>query len=148
MTRSTVVRLFVVGLVLAVAGLALVVVAVAIGLGNEVLIMDGPDVIGIRPGQLSATLVGAAALATGLWIAATIAVVIAWVGAIINTASLPSKTWLVIQLVVGLLGFPFVAVLAYLIGRPEEAQPGSAGPVETARPAAADPWTSSHSATR
>ena len=35
-----------------------------------------------------------------------------WIGAIVNTADLPSKTWLVVELVLGLLGFAFVGVLA------------------------------------
>ena len=65
------------------------------------------------------------------------AIVVAWVGAIINTASLPSKTWLVIQLVLGLLGLPFVAVLAYVVGRPE-ATAHERGPVGPAQPATPD----------
>ena len=66
-----------------------------------------------------------------MWMAATVAVLVAWVGAIINTASLPSKTWLVIELVLGRLGLPFV-VLAYVVGRPEATaydrrRPGTTG---------------------
>ena len=65
------------------------------------------------------------------------AIVVAWVGAIINTASLPSKTWLIIELVLGLLGLPFVAVLAYVVGRPEASDHGQA-PVGPAQPSTTD----------
>jgi hypothetical protein len=124
MTRSTIVRLFIGSLIGAGAGIALFVIAAALGFGDKVLIMNGPDVVGIRPGALSATMIITAGLACLLWFAATVAVVVAWVGAIINTANLPSKTWLAIQLVLGLLGLPFVAVLAYVVGRPDATAPG------------------------
>ena len=120
MTRSTILRLFVGGLIAAVLGGALFTVAAAVGLGSEVLIMNGPDVVGLRPGALSATMIVTAGVALLLWTGATVAIVVAWVGAIINTANLTSKTWLVIELVIGLLGLPLVAVLVYLVGRPEE----------------------------
>ena len=120
MTRSTILRLFVGSLIAAVVGGALFTIAAAVGLGNEVLIMNGPDVVGLRPGALSATMIITAGAAFLLWTGATVAVLVAWVGAIINTANLPSKTWLAIELVIGLLGLPFVAVLVYVVGRPKE----------------------------
>ncbi|HZA74457.1 MAG TPA: hypothetical protein VE476_16310 [Propionibacteriaceae bacterium] len=137
MTRSVIVRLFVGSLIGAGVGTALFVLAAAVGIGDEVLIMNGPDVVGIRPGALSTMMIVTAGLASLLWMAATVAVVVAWVGAIINTASLPSKTWLAIELVLGLLGLPFVAVLAYVVGRPE-ATAYDPGPGRTAQPAATD----------
>jgi hypothetical protein len=120
MTRSTILRLFVGSLIAAVVGGALFTIAAAVGLGNEVLIMNGPDVVGLRPGALSATMIITAGAALLLWTGAAVAVLVAWVGAIINTANLRSKTWLAIELVIGLLGLPFVAVLAYVVGQPEE----------------------------
>ena len=137
MTRSVIVRLFVGSLIGAGVGTALFVLAAAVGIGDEVLIMNGPDVVGIRPGALSTMMIVTAGLASLLWMAATVAVVVAWVGAIINTASLPSKTWLAIELVIGLLGLPFVAVLAYVIGRPDAAALGQ-GRVGPAQPSTTD----------
>ncbi len=137
MTRSTIIRIFVGSLIGAGVGTVLFVIAAALGFGDSVLIMNGPDVVGIRPGALSATMIVTAGAAILLWMAATVAVVVAWVGAIINTASLPSKTWLVIQLVLGLLGLPFVAVLAYVVGRPEASDHGQA-PVAPTQPSTTD----------
>jgi hypothetical protein len=135
MTRSTILRLFVGSLLGAAVGTALFVLVAALGFGNEVLIMNGPDVVGFRPGALSATMIVLAGVATLLWAAATVAIVVAWVGAIINTANLPGKAWLVIELVLGLLGFPFVAVLAYVIGRPEATAYGRVPPGAAQQPA-------------
>jgi hypothetical protein len=137
MTRSTIIRLFVGSLIGAGVGTALFVIAAAVGIGDELLIMNGPDVVGIRPGALSTTMIVTAGMASLLWMAATVAVVVAWVGAIINTANLPSKTWLAIELVLGLLGLPFVAVLAYVAGRPE-ATAYHRGPVGPTQPATTD----------
>ena len=92
MTRSTIIRLFVGSLVAAGLAMALFAVAVAVGFGSEVLIKIGPDVVGIRPGALSTMMIVAAGLASLLWVSATVAIVVAWVGAMVNTASLPSKT--------------------------------------------------------
>jgi hypothetical protein len=44
---------------------------------------------------------------------------VAWIGAVLNTAHLPDKTWLVVLLVVGLLGFVFIATTAYVIAGPD-----------------------------
>ncbi len=137
MTRSTIIRLFVGSLIGAGVGTALFVIAAAVGFGDELLIMNGPDVVGIRPGALSTTMIVTAGMASLLWMAATVAVVVAWVGAIINTANLPSKTWLAIELVIGLLGLPFVAVLAYLVGRPEETA-NAQGPIGSVGSSAPD----------
>jgi hypothetical protein len=92
--------------------------------------MDGPDVVGIQSGAMASVLVAVAELAVLLMSAAAVAIFIAWIGAIVNTADLPSKTWLVVELVLGLRGFAFVAVLAYVIGKP-----GRAGPPRPVGPA-------------
>ena len=63
-----------------------------------------------------------------------------------NTADLPSKTWLVVELVLGLLGFAFVGVLAYVIGKPDRA--GLPRPVGSAVAASTNDKTPSLSGTR
>jgi hypothetical protein len=44
---------------------------------------------------------------------------VAWIGAVLNTAQLPDKTWFVVLLVVGLLGLVFIATVAYVIAGPD-----------------------------
>ena len=82
-------------------------------------------------------------LALLVMMAAAVAVFVAWIGAVLNTASLPSKTWCVVLLVVGLLGLPFIAALVYVIAGPDGTltgdTAGSAAPpsrIQSGQPAA------------
>jgi hypothetical protein len=49
----------------------------------------------------------------------SIAGLVAWIGALINTAQLDDKAWFVVLLVLGLLSFGFVAMIAYVIAGPD-----------------------------
>ena len=134
MSRSMVLRWFFGSLIGLAGGLVLLLVSGAVALANDLFIMRGPDVVGIRSGALAWTLAGLVALALLVLMAAAIAVFVSWIGAVLNTASLPSKTWCVVLLVVGLLGFVFVAALAYVIAGPDgtavdRPDAGLAGPV-------------------
>jgi hypothetical protein len=48
-----------------------------------------------------------------------VALLVAWVGAVLNSANLPSKIWCLLLPVVGLLGLVFLAPLAYVIAGPD-----------------------------
>jgi hypothetical protein len=52
-----------------------------------------------------------------------IAGLVAWIGALINTAQLADKAWFVLLLVLGLLSFGFIAMVAYVIAGPDSTQP-------------------------
>jgi hypothetical protein len=58
-------------------------------------------------------------LAVLLLLFAAVAHFVAWIGAVLNTAHLPDKTWCVVLLVVGLLGLVFIATVAYVIAGPD-----------------------------
>lgn len=119
MTRSLIVKFFWGSIIGLVAGLVLMGVTAALAISNDVFVMSGPDVTGIRSGVLSWTLLGLMALAVFVLLLAAAAHFVAWIGAVLNTAHLPDKTWLVVLLVVGLLGFVFVATIAYVIAGPD-----------------------------
>ena len=74
---------------------------------------------GIKSGVLSWTLLGLMGLAMLLLLFAAVAHFVAWIGAVLNTAQLPDKTWFVVLLVVGLLGLVFIATVAYVIAGPD-----------------------------
>lgn len=119
MSRSLVVRVFwgsVIGLG---AGLVLMVVAGALALAQDVFVMNGPTVVGLRSGPLAVTLAVLVGLAVLVLLAAAAAVFVAWIGAVLATAELPEKTWFVLLLVVGMLGFVFLAALAYVVAGPD-----------------------------
>lgn len=119
MSKSTVVKWFFGSLIGLAGGVILLLGSGAAALANDVFIMRGPDVVGIRSGGLAWTLIGLGALAVLVMMAAAVALFVAWIGAVLNTASLPSKTWFVLLLVVGLLGLVFLATLAYVIAGPD-----------------------------
>jgi hypothetical protein len=91
----------------------------ALAISNNIFIMSGPDVSGIKSGALSWTLLGLMGLASLLLLSAAVAHFVAWIGAVLNTAQLPDKTWFVVLLVVGLLGLVFIATVAYVIAGPD-----------------------------
>jgi hypothetical protein len=119
MTKSTVVKLFWGSLIGLVAGFILMGITFALAINNQIFIMSGPDVTGIRSGALSWTLLGFCAVAMSLLLFAAVTHFVAWIGAVLNTAQLPDKTWFVVLLVVGLLGLVFIATVAYVIAGPD-----------------------------
>jgi hypothetical protein len=119
MTKSMVVKLFWGSLIGLVAGLVLVGITFALAISNDIFVMSGLDVTGIKSGALSWTLLGLMGLAMLILLFAAVAHFVAWIGAVLNTAQLPDKTWFVVLLVVGLLGLVFIATVAYVIAGPD-----------------------------
>ena len=119
MTKSMIVKLFWGSLIGLVAGLVLMGITVALAISNHIFVMSGPDVTGIKSGALSWTLLGLMGLAVLLLLFAAVAHFVAWIGAVLNTAHLPDKTWCVLLLIVGLLGLVFIATVAYVIAGPD-----------------------------
>ena len=119
MTKSLVVKLFWGSLIGLVAGFILMGITLALAINNEIFIMSGPDVTGIESGVLPWILLGLCALAMLLLLFAAATHFVAWIGAVLNTAQLPDKTWFVVLLVVGLLGLVSIATVAYVIAGPD-----------------------------
>jgi hypothetical protein len=119
MTKSLIVKLFWGSLIGLAAGLVLVGVTGVLTISNDIFVMSGPDVTGIRSGVLSWTLLGLLVLAMLILLFAAVAHFVAWIGAVLNTAQLPDKTWCVVLLVVGLLGLVFIATAAFVIAGPD-----------------------------
>ena len=119
MTRTTVVRLFTGSLIGLAAGAVMLGMAVAVAFANDVFVMAGPDVAGLRPGVWTGVFIAMAGLAVLIVAAVAVTLLVAWVGAVVNTAYLENKTWFVVELVLGLLGFVFIAVLAYVVAGPD-----------------------------
>jgi hypothetical protein len=57
-------------------------------------------------------------IAVGL-AAGALAALVAWIGALLNTAQLADKTWFVVLLVLGLVSFGFIAMIAYVLAGPD-----------------------------
>jgi hypothetical protein len=119
MTKSTITQLFLGSVIAVIAGFVMAFAAIWFALANGALIMDGPDVVGIAPTAFAWTAFGLALVAALAITAGLIGGLVAWIGALINTARLEDKAWFVILLVLGLLSFGFVAMLAYVVSGPD-----------------------------
>jgi hypothetical protein len=119
MAKTTVVRLFVGGLVAIATGIVLEAAVVIAALAGEVVTFGGDHWVDVEGGAFAWTLAGIAC-AGGLIIAAgAAAAVVSWVGAVINTARLEDKTWFVLLLALGLLSLGWLAMIAYVISGPD-----------------------------
>jgi hypothetical protein len=119
MSKSTVTRLFIGSLIAAGAGAIFAILAVGLAYANDVFVMSGPDVVGVRGGPLALSLlglgiVGALAIAGGL-----VAGLVSWIGALLNTWQRDSKGWFVGLLLLGIFNFGFFAMIAYVIAGPD-----------------------------
>jgi hypothetical protein len=104
-------------------GLILLVGAGAVASAAGIFVMDGPDVVGIRSTGSAWLLVGLLGLAVLVLIGSGVAMFVAWIGAVLNTAYLPDKAWFILLLVVGLLGMVFLATIAYVAAGPDGLRP-------------------------
>ncbi len=119
MSKATVTKLFIGSLIAGGAGAIVAVIAVSLAIANDVFIMSGPDVVGVRGGPLALSLlvlgiVGGVAIVGGM-----IGGLISWIGALLNTSELESKTWFLVLLVLGIFNLGFFAMIAYVIAGPD-----------------------------
>jgi hypothetical protein len=119
MSKATVTRLFIGSGIAIIAGAILGVTAVLIAIANDVFVMSGQDIVGLRGSALAWSMlalgiVGALAIMGGL-----IAGLVAWIGALLNTWQLESRTWFAVLLLLGIFNFGFFAMIAYLIAGPD-----------------------------
>ena len=119
MTKPTITRLFLGSIVAAIAGGILTLLAIYLAFVNGVLIMEGPDVVGVAPGAVGWTSLALAVIGGLAVLGGFIGGLVAWIGALVNTAELEDKTWFIILLVLGLLSFGFIAMIAYIIAGPD-----------------------------
>jgi hypothetical protein len=121
-SKRGVTRLFVgaaaaigVGLVLGAAALAAALASDAINLGGDHYV----DVNGGTGAWIALTLVLVGALVI---LAGTVAAVLSWIAALLNTWQLEEKTWFTALAALGLLGFGVIAMVAYVVAGPDETQ--------------------------
>jgi hypothetical protein len=136
MSKTTIVRWFWGSLIALVVAVILIVFAGSLLYFSGSLIMNGPDVVGIEADAFAWSMVAIAMFAVLVVMAAGVAQLVAWIGAILNTAQLQDKAWFVVLLVTGLLGIGLVAMIAYAIAGPDGTQPERL-PLQAAPPTSA-----------
>jgi H+/Cl- antiporter ClcA len=136
MSKKNVTRLFVGAIVAVGAGLVLGVAALCGALASDAIDIGGSDVIDVNGGSGAWTALGLVIVASLAILGGTIAAVVSWLGALLNTWQLEDKIWFAALLAFGLLGFGVVAMIAYVVAgpdctKPSVARPGIAGPART-----------------
>jgi hypothetical protein len=127
MSKATVTRLFIGGGLAVIAGAILAIVAVSMASANDVFVMNGPDIAGLRGSALAwlmlpLGIVGGLAIAGGM-----IAGLVAWIGALLSTWQLERKAWFAGLLLLGIFNFGFFAMIAYIAAGPDGAADATLG---------------------
>lgn len=117
-SKPVITRLFKVAIAFVVAG-SVSGTAVAIwALANGAITLGGASFVTFNPATVAGAIVGLviASLLTGI---GTVTAIVAWVGALANTARLEDKTWFATLLVSGLVSFGWLAMIAYILRGPD-----------------------------
>ena len=125
MSKRTITRLFIGSLIAGAAGAILAVAAGGIAVANDVFVMNGNEVAGIRWSTLAWSMLGLGIVGGLALVAAMIGGLVSWIGALLNTSQLESKTWFLILLLTGIFSFGFVAMVAYDIAGPDGTRAGA-----------------------
>jgi hypothetical protein len=122
MSKATITRLFVGGVVAVLAGLVLAIAGVWAAFVGGVFVMDGPDVTGINGGSAAWTTFALMILGGLAVMGGALAGLVSWIGALMNTAQLDDKVWFIVLLVLGLFSFGVLAMIGYVIAGPDGTQ--------------------------
>ena len=95
MSKATVTRLFIGGLIAFGAGAIVAMLAIALAIANDVFVMAGTDIAAIQGGALAWALIVIAILGGLAAAGGVVAGFVAWIGAVLNTWQLESKAWFV-----------------------------------------------------
>jgi hypothetical protein len=130
MSKSVITKLFVGSVVAFVAAILLAIVAVFGAFAGGAFQVEGNDVVGFNSSAFTWSMIGLMVIAGLAMACSAIGGLVAWIGALLNTARLDDKVWFILLLVLGLLSFGFVAMIAYVIAGPD----GMAQPVAGREP--------------
>ena len=118
MSKSMVDRLFIGAIVSVIAGWVVAIIAIIAAFAGGAIVIGGPNVVTVN-GEAVASALVVLAVASLFITGGTIAGVVSWIGALLNTARLDDKTWFVVLLVLGIWSFGFVAMVAYVVAGPD-----------------------------
>ena len=136
MSKKSVTRLFVGATVAVVAGVVLGVAALWAALASDAIDLGGSNYIDVNGGSGAWTALGLVILGSLAILGGTVAALVSWLAALINTWQLDDKMWFASLLALGLLGFGVIAMIAYVVAGPDGtkqtvASPGIAGAAGT-----------------
>ena len=128
MSKKNITRLFVAAVVAVGAGLVLGFAALGTALATDAIDFGGSYVIDVNGGPGAWTALGLVIVGSLVILSGTVAAVVSWLGALLNTWQLEDKMWFWSLLALGLLGFGVVAMIAYVVAGPDGTKQSVARP--------------------
>ena len=128
MSKKNIARLFVGATVAVVAGAVLGIAALWAALASDAIDLGGSDYIDVNGGSGAWTALALVIVGSMVMLGGTIAAVVSWIGALLNTWQLEDKLWFGLLLAGGLLGLGVVAMIAYALAGPDGTKQSVAGP--------------------
>ena len=119
MSKKSVTRLFVGATVAVVAGVVLGVAALWAALASDAIDLGGSNYIDVNGGSGAWTALALVIVGSMVMLGGTIAAVVSWIGALLNTWQLEDKLWFGALLAGGLLGVGVLAMIAYVVAGPD-----------------------------
>ena len=127
MSKENVTRLFAGAIVVVGVGLVLGVAALSAALASDAINIGGGDVIDVNGGSGAWTALALVIVGSLVILVGTVAAVVSWIGALLNTWQLENKTWFASLLALGLLGAGVVAMIAYVVAGPDGTKQSAKG---------------------
>jgi hypothetical protein len=128
MSKKNITRLFVAAVVAVGAGLVLGFAALGTALATDAIDFGGSNVIDVNGGSGAWTALGLVIVGSLVILGGTVAAVVSWLGALLNTWQLEDKMWFWSLLALGLLGFGVVGMIAYVVAGPDGTKQSVAPP--------------------
>jgi H+/Cl- antiporter ClcA len=122
MSKKNVCRLFVSACVVVAVGLVLALAALFAALASDAIDIGGDHFIDVNGGSGAWTALALVSVGSLGILVGTVAAVLSWIAALLNTWQLEEKTWFASLLALGLLGFGVVAMIAYVVAGPDGTQ--------------------------
>jgi hypothetical protein len=119
MSKKNVTRLFIGAMVTAGVGLVLGLAALWVALASDAIDVGGRYVIEVNGGSGAWTALGLVIVGSLTILGGTVAAVVSWIAALLNTWQLDDKTWFGSLLALGLLGVGLLAMIAYVVAGPD-----------------------------
>ena len=119
MSKKSIARLFVGATVAVVAGVVLGIAALWAALASDAIDLGGSDYIDVNGGSGAWTALALVIVGSLVMLGGTIAAVVSWIAALLNTWQLEDKLWFGALLAGGLLGVGVIAMIAYVVAGPD-----------------------------
>ena len=119
MTKARVTKIFLAGVLAAIAGAIVATGAGAVAYTSNVFVMNGEEVVGLRASPLTWTLLSVGIVGAITMAAGAIAGLISWIGALLNVSQIESKVWFVVLLLLGIFNFGIFGMIASIIAGPD-----------------------------